>query len=86
MTEVPENLGADLYVVRRQGLDRRAVFACPCRCGRRIDLSLMKGDWPHWSLDNSKGKVTLRPSVWLRADSCSSHFFVRENRIVWVRY
>ena len=85
MTAVPENLGADLYVVRRQGLDRRAVLACPCRCGRRIDLSLMKADRPHWSFVRNHGTVTLTPSIWLCADPCGSHFFIRDNRIVWVK-
>jgi hypothetical protein len=85
MTDVPENPGADLFVVHRQGLDRRVAFACPCRCGRRIDLSLMKADWPHWSLVRNNDAVTLTPSIWLRADPCGSHFLVRGNRIVWIQ-
>ncbi len=84
MTEVPERVGADIYVVRRGGLDRRVVLSCPCRCGRRIDLNLATNQAPHWSVAVHQGRVSIDPSIWLRKDQCQSHFFVRGNRVLWV--
>jgi hypothetical protein len=84
MTELPATLASNLYVVRRAGYDRRAVFNCPCRCGRRIDLNLVRSHSPYWSLILTKGKATIHPSVWLEGEPCQSHFFIRDSKVVWV--
>jgi hypothetical protein len=84
MNDVPESVGATLYVVYRSGQYRRAVLQCPCRCGRRIDLNLNAHQFPHWTAKTRKGVVTLSPSIWVPIDACGSHFFVRQNRIEWV--
>jgi len=60
-----------------------AALVCPCGCGHLIQLSLLKGDSPHWSLQTDcSGKVSISPSVW-RSLGCQAHFFVRGGRIVW---
>jgi hypothetical protein len=84
MNDVPENVGATLYMVYRGGQYRRAVLQCPCRCGRRIDLNLSTHAFPHWTVQKQDGAVTLSPSVWAPLEKCGSHFFVRQNRIEWV--
>jgi hypothetical protein len=84
MTFIPKHLGSDVYIVRRGGLDRRAVLNCPCRCGRRIDLSLVKGQEHHWLATIQHGKISLNPSIWLRVGPCRSHFFVRDSKVLWV--
>lgn len=84
MTSVPADPGDDIYIVRRRGLDRRAVLNCPCRCGRRIDVSLVDGQDVHWSVQIRNGKVSLHPSIWLRTDPCQSHFLVRDSKVIWV--
>ncbi|MGJ5814466.1 DUF6527 family protein [Paludibaculum fermentans] len=57
---------------------------CPCRCKRRIDVSLSGTEEPHWTVELDGGSITLWPSIWLRQDSCQSHFFVRGGKIIWV--
>jgi hypothetical protein len=84
MTDLPAELNSNIYIVRRGGYDRRAVFNCPCKCGRRIDLSLVSGRGPHWSLHIKKGKATINPSVRLQNERCRSHFFVRDSKVHWV--
>src|ERR1035437_408750 len=84
MNDVPQNVGAKLYIVYRSGQYRRAVLQCPCRCGRRIDLNLSVQAIPHWTVNTQKGVATLSPSIWVPFDGCGSHFFVRRNRIEWV--
>lgn len=84
MTAIPERLGRAIYIVRRDGIGRRAAFECPCRCGRKIDLNLIPSNQqPSWSATMDSDKVTLHPSVWLRSDPCQSHFFIRHSRVVW---
>jgi hypothetical protein len=84
MTAVPAGAGADIYIVRRGGLDRRAVLSCPCRCGRRIDVSLVPSENAYWTAQLKNGGISLYPSIWLCADPCKSHFFVRDSKVVWV--
>jgi hypothetical protein len=83
MTAIPARIGADLYLVRQGNFDKRAVLDCPCGCGRRIDLNLVRTQYPSWSARFKKGSVSLRPSIWLTDDLCKSHFFVKHNRIEW---
>jgi hypothetical protein len=84
MSAVPERMGGTIFIVRRGGFDRRAAFGCPCRCGRRIDLNLVRNaQQPSWSAAIEGDTVTLHPSVWLRQDPCKSHFFVRGSRVIW---
>lgn len=81
--DLPKKLGAAIYIV---GIDipKWAVLECPCRCGERIDVNLMRARRPVWRLLAEHGKVTLQPSLWVPADKCGSHFWVRDNRIIWV--
>jgi hypothetical protein len=84
MNDIPLEIRADIYLVQRGGVDKRAVMTCPCRCGRRIDVSLVGRDEPHWTAQMGGGKISLLPSVWLRQDPCQSHFFVRDGKFIWV--
>lgn len=83
MHDVPKRLGGSVYVV---GLNtpKWVVIECPCRCGSRIDVNLMRNREPNWKLAVSKEGATLAPSLWMPLNKCGSHFFVRRNRVVWV--
>lgn len=60
-----------------------AAFVCPCGCGHLIQLSLLQGDSPRWSLRTDRaGRVSISPSVW-RSLGCQAHFFVRDGEIIW---
>jgi hypothetical protein len=80
---LPRFLGSALYVV---GGDhpKWAVLKCPCGCGEVIDVNLMKSRSPFWTLSLKDGKATLKPSLWVPAERCGSHFFINDNRIDWV--
>lgn len=84
MNDIPANTGSKLYLVYRGGQYRRAVLNCPCRCGRRIDINLNKHSSPHWVVTHNGNEASLDPSLWVPADQCGSHFFIRRNRIEWV--
>jgi Family of unknown function (DUF6527) len=61
-----------------------AILKCPCGCGERLNVDLMKTHYPHWSARLEKdGSVSFRPSLWVDESRCGSHFFVRRGRIVW---
>ena len=85
MTAIPAQIGADLYLVRHGDFDKRAVLDCPCGCKRRIDLNLVRTQYPLWSAQLHRGAISLVPSIWLTTDACRSHFFIKRNKIEWVK-
>jgi len=59
------------------------LLGCPCRCGETLWVNLMAARNPYWLLRRDTiGAITLTPS--LDVSRCRSHFWVRENRVVWV--
>jgi Family of unknown function (DUF6527) len=73
----------NLVVARDGDEDWSVGFRCPCGCGQRLEMMLLKEVKPRWDVSvDRRGYVSLHPSVWLR-EGCKSHFWVRLGRIVW---
>lgn len=73
----------DLVVARDAGEDWCVGLRCPCGCGQRLEMMLLKEVRPRWDVSVDRGgHVSLHPSVWLR-EGCRSHFWVRSGKIVW---
>lgn len=73
----------DLVLTRDDGDDWSVGMRCPCGCGERIELMILRGTRPRWDISVSDaGKPSLHPSVW-RNSGCRSHFWVREGRVIW---
>jgi hypothetical protein len=83
MQGLPSRLGDRLYVVGQPGKFKWAILACPCGCGERIDVCLMPSARPRWELTLRDGRASLSPSIWVPAERCGSHFWLRRNKIVW---
>ena len=69
-----------LYVMKEFEI---VVYLCPCGCGLEI-CTAFGNLWPgnRWKLTLDGDKVTLDPSIAVRG-GCKSHFWIKENRIVW---
>lgn len=62
-----------------------AAMVCPCGCGAVLQLCLMDGQRPKWSVEeHDDGTVSLYPSIW-RKVGCNSHFWIRRGKILWCR-
>jgi hypothetical protein len=60
-----------------------AAMICPCGCGDKIELNLLKATRPCWNTErHTGGLITLSPSVW-RQKGCRSHFILRRGQITW---
>lgn len=66
-----------LYISKKYGT---AVHKCCCGCGQKVVTPLKPTEW---SLSVSAGGVTLRPSIGNWSFSCRSHYWIRNNRVVW---
>jgi hypothetical protein len=85
MDEVPAKLGGTVYLVERGGTQRWAVLMCPCQCGKRIEVNLMRSRWPRWrARRHADQTITLMPSLWMPTNECGSHFWLYRNGVVWV--
>ncbi len=77
-----------ILLVNKNGVNLWAKFQCPCGCKEPIVLSLSNQIKPLWSVSvndvRGKTKVTLSPSVFLTGRKCRSHFFIENNRVIWV--
>lgn len=83
MSELPLALGNRLYIVGKSRSYKWVIFSCPCGCGDRIDVCLMPSAMPRWELSLRKGRASLSPSVWVPRERCGSHFWIRQNRVIW---
>lgn len=54
---------------------------CACGCGTIVPLPISPADW---SLAYDGEHVSLNPSVGNGALACRSHYFIRDNQIVWL--
>jgi hypothetical protein len=81
---LPEKLPwLNLAVTRDGDEDWSVGLRCPCGCGQRLEMMLLKEVKPRWDISvSARGHVSLHPSVWLR-EGCKSHFWVRSGKIIW---
>ena len=83
--DVPTHLSTQVYIVSRGGSDRWAMLTCPCGCGERLDVNLMRAKWPHWRLRRHDGTISISPSLWVSEERCGSHFWLVRNRVFWAQ-
>ena len=57
-----------------------AVHKCCCGCGNEVVTPFSPSDW-HLLFDGEK--VSLHPSIGNWNFKCRSHYFIRNNNIIW---
>ncbi|UQG60874.1 hypothetical protein MIH18_02665 [Marinobacter sp. M3C] len=74
----------NLVLAREDNEDWAVAFRCPCGCGKRLELLLIKEAKPNWAISIGEGaRPTLHPSIWLKG-GCKSHFWLRDGKVIWV--
>lgn len=58
------------------------IHKCACGCGEIISTPLDKNHG--WIMQYDGEAVTLSPSIGNGSYKCRSHYFIRENSIVWL--
>ena len=61
-----------------------ALHKCCCGCGNTVSTPIDPNP-PHngWTLTNDSGRVSLSPSIGNFQLPCKTHYFIRENQVVW---
>lgn len=68
-----------LYVSMKFGI---CAHSCACGCGRKVFTPLGQKDW---QLYYDGETITLSPSIGNFRFPCQSHYFIRHNKVVWVK-
>ncbi len=72
-----------VYIVGEDDVWWCVALACPCGCGRTIQLNVLPQASPRWSFSvHDDGTISLSPSVW-GTRGCKSHFFLKAGYIQW---
>src|SRR6266568_4608338 len=82
VSEIPEAIGVDVYIVRRAERNIWAVFMCPCGTGHRLTVNLSTNRHPYWRAKTKQQEFSLSPSIWLKED-CYGHFWIEDHRVLW---
>lgn len=59
---------------------KMAIHRCACGCGEETVTPL---DENGWTLENNNNIVSLSPSIGNFSFKCKSHYFIKENKIIW---
>ena len=81
--ELPDNLGWTIFLIERNSKPLWVALNCPCKCGDRIDVNLMKSRRPCWRIRKYRNTISIYPSLWVSSDKCGSHFFLIRNTVRW---
>ncbi len=57
-----------------------AIHKCACGCGRQAVTPLSPEEW---SLSYNGETISLRPSIGNWGMECKSHYWIRDNRVIW---
>lgn len=77
---IPESLAeGTLYVSEQFAL---AVHRCCCGCGGEVVTPLSRAEW---HLRRRGERISLMPSIGNWGFKCQSHYWIRDNRVLWER-
>ena len=75
---IPTNLkDGILYISHRYST---AAHLCCCGCSMEVVTPLNKAKW---QLAETRGTVSLRPSIGNWSFACQSHYWIDHNRVIW---
>lgn len=84
VSDLPDKVESQkLYAVGEVGQYWLAALRCPCGCGDVIQLPMLAGQRPRWTLvEKGMRFPDLSPSI-DRTVGCRSHFWLRKGKIHW---
>lgn len=57
-----------------------AIHKCCCGCGEEVVTPF---NTAQWQISDKRGKVSLYPSIGNWSYPCHSHYFIKDNRVLW---
>ena len=76
---MPENLTEGVLYISEKYHCVIHLCACGCKLETVTDINTPEG----WIFTNNNGLVTLDPSIGNFQFFCKSHYYIRNNEIVW---
>lgn len=75
---IPEKLDAGVLYISQQY--KTASHLCACGCGKEVVTPLIPTEW---KLSVYGESVSLSPSIGNWSFPCQSHYWIRNNKVVW---
>lgn len=75
---IPEQLDDGFLYISQEY--KTAIHKCACGCGAEVVTPLVPTEW---SIQVYGDAVTLSPSIGNWSITCRSHYWIRNNQIVW---
>ncbi len=75
---IPENIEDNVLYISTDYCT--TVHKCACGCGNEVVTPLTRTDWKFTFNGES---ITLHPSIGNWSFKCQSHYWIKENRVVW---
>lgn len=75
---IPGSLSDDVLYISEHY--RTAVHLCPCGCGEKVVTPLSSANW---RLVRRGDLVSLYPSIGNWKYTCRSHYWIKDNRVIW---
>lgn len=83
--ELPEKPKVNVFYIEGNKAKKDywyGLLICPCGCKETIMLNLMDDVKPCWKVSILNVSFSISPSIW-RTKNCKSHFWLRDNKIIW---
>ena len=78
---IPDQLEqGKLYISRKY---TTATHLCCCGCGHKVVTPFGQFNPYGWTMTESDGKVSFLPSIYNVAYKCKSHYFIKDNKVIW---
>lgn len=78
--KVPDKIKRDvLYICLPYNI---TVHECACGCNEKVALPLAPNQW---IMKYDGQSISLSPSIGNWSYKCKSHYFIRNNRVLWAR-
>ena len=77
---IPEQLKEGMLYICEQY--KTVAHKCCCGCGEEVITPLSPAEW---SIRMESYTVTLHPSIGNWSFKCQSHYWIRENKVVWAK-
>ena len=76
---IPQDLnGGEIYI---SILYKVAIHNCCCGCGNKVATPFHGNGW---KLTHNNDTISLHPSIGSFSLDCQSHYWIRNNKVIWI--
>ena len=79
---IPEELKYGVLYISKKFMTSQHLCPCGCKNHTVIPFAFKKEKY-RWEMTDNNGVITFDPSLLNSGFPCKSHYFIRDNKIIW---